>query len=52
MHRRDSTGSECDRTYEEDVFELNEVVDTLGVQLELEFVDDLLEAISPVGHLD
>lgn len=39
-------------TYEEDVFELDKVVDALGVKLELEFVDDLFETVSPVGHLD
>jgi len=37
--------------YQEDVFELNEVIDTLSVELELEFVDDLFETVSPVCHL-
>jgi len=34
-----------------DFAQLANVVNTLGVKLELEFVDDLFKAVSPVCHL-
>ena len=37
-------------TYHEDFFELLNVVNALSVELELEFVNDLFHAVSPVGH--
>ena len=40
-----------DGTYIENISELVNVVDSLSVELEFEFVDDLFESVSPVGHL-
>ena len=37
-------------TYQEDVFKLVHVVNTLGEELALHLVDDLVHAVSPVGH--
>ena len=42
-------GELCD-SYVEDLLQLKEIVDTLGVELELKLVSDLLEAVFPV-HL-
>ena len=38
-------------TYQEDVFKLIHVVNTLSEELALHLVDDLVHAVSPVGHL-
>ena len=37
-------------TYKEDVLELLHVVNTLGEELSLHLVDDLIHTVSPVGH--
>ena len=39
-----------DLTYEEDILQLIHVVNTLGEELSLHLVDDLVHAVSPVGH--
>ena len=40
------------QTYQENFTELVHVVNTLGEELSLHLVDDLVHAVSPVGHVN